>query len=77
MGARIGLEGHPEAAGAERGDVSAGLMERRPVIPGAVDDQHREVAARLEAPSGRRPTGSHPLIATTPANRSGYVRASQ
>ena len=31
----------------------------------------------LRRPRGLRPTGSQPLMATTPANRSGYVRASQ
>ena len=42
MGAWIGLEGHAEPACPERGDVAAGFVERRPVVPGPVHGQERE-----------------------------------
>ena len=72
MGAGIRLEGDAEPAGTQGGDVAAGVVEGRPGVPRAVHDQDRQVATGSSAgPEAASPTGNQPLIATTPANRSG------
>ncbi len=61
VGAGVGLESDPDAAGAERGDIAAGGPDRHTGVPLAMDDQDPQVAACLE-PAQRGEASRDPSV---------------
>ena len=55
VGAGVGLEGDPQPARAERGDLAAGQVDRGAGVPFAVDRQDAQAPALLQATQRAEP----------------------